>query len=144
MKHVNKSLRSKSRERKMTKDSNFKLSFHSQKLFWLLNHVSYVNVTLYGFLALIANSFYHRYQGILYVNASMELQTKTVDKHLGPANNYMFKVNNRNTRTSCKIYSKFTIKTSDRHQWRLSGVFITNFEHIPHLVLVFLLLTLSS
>ena len=28
-------------------------------------------------------------------------------------------------------------------QWHLSGVFIVNFEHISHLVLVFLLLTLS-
>ena len=28
-------------------------------------------------------------------------------------------------------------------QWRRSGVFIFNFEHILHLVLVFLLLTLS-
>ena len=28
-------------------------------------------------------------------------------------------------------------------QWRRSGVFIVNFEHILHFVLVFLLLTLS-
>ena len=28
--------------------------------------------------------------------------------------------------------------------WRRSGVFIVNFEHISHLVLVFLFLTLSS
>ena len=28
-------------------------------------------------------------------------------------------------------------------QWRRSGVFIVNFEHISHLVLVFLLLTLN-
>ena len=28
-------------------------------------------------------------------------------------------------------------------QWRRSGVFIINFEHISHLVLVFLFLTLS-
>ena len=37
---------------------------------------------------------------------------------------------------------KLTIKTSERHQWR-SGVFIVNFEHIPHLALLFLLLTLN-
>ena len=47
--------------------------------------------------------------------------------NLNPANNYMFKVNNRNTR---------------RH-WRRSGIFIVNFEHISHLALLFLLLTLS-
>ena len=39
-----------------------------------------------------------------------------------------FKVNKRNTRTRCEICSKLTIKTS---------------EHISHLVLVFLLLTLN-
>ena len=43
---------------------------------------------------------------------------------------YLFKYNNRNTRTRCEIYSKLTIKT-------------VNFEHISHHVLVFLLLTLN-
>ena len=60
-----------------------------------------------------------------------------------PAGNYMFKINDRNTRTRCKICSKLTIKTQERRHWRRSGVFIVNFEHISHLVLVFLLLTLS-
>ena len=41
---------------------------------------------------------------------------------------YLLKVNNRNTRKRCEI---------------CSGVFIVNFEHILHLVLVFLLLTLN-
>ena len=49
-----------------------------------------------------------------------------------PAGNYMFKVNNRNTRTRCEIC-----------YWCRSGVFIVNCEHISPLVLVFLLLTLS-
>ena len=62
---------------------------------------------------------------------------------MNPAGNYMFKVNNRNTRTRCEICSKLTIKTPERRQWRRSGVFIVNFEHISHLVLVFLLLTLN-
>ena len=56
---------------------------------------------------------------------------------------YMFKVSNRNTRARCEICSKLTMKTPERHHWRRSGVFIVNFEHILHLVLVFLLLTLS-
>ena len=51
--------------------------------------------------------------------------------------------NNRNTRTRCEIRSKLTIKTTKRRQWGRSGVFIVNFEHISHLALVFLLLTLS-
>ena len=38
--------------------------------------------------------------------------------------------------------SKLTIETVQRH-WRRSGVFIVNFEHISHLVLLFLLLTLN-
>ena len=41
----------------------------------------------------------------------------------------MFKVNNKDT---------------ERRHWRRSGVFIVNFEHILHLVLVFVLLTLSK
>ena len=56
-----------------------------------------------------------------------ELKTKMCPY---PAGNYMFKVNNGNTRTL-------------QRQWRRSGVFIVNFEHISHLVQVFLLLTLS-
>ena len=39
---------------------------------------------------------------------------------------------------------KLTIKTPERHQRRRSGVFIVNFEHISHLFLVFLLLTLNK
>ena len=60
-----------------------------------------------------------------------------------PAGNYMFKVNIRNTRARCEICSKLTIKTPERCHWRRSGVFIVNLEHISHLVLVFLLITLS-
>ena len=47
----------------------------------------------------------------------------------------MFKVNNKNNRAKCEIYSKLTTKTP--------GVFIVNFEHISHLNLVLLLLTLG-
>ena len=60
-----------------------------------------------------------------------------------PAGNYMFKVNNKNTRTMCEICSKLTIKIPERRHWRCSGIFIVNFEHISHLALVVLLLTLS-
>ena len=56
----------------------------------------------------------------------------------------MFKVNTKSTKTSCEICSKLTIKTPERRQWRRSGVFIVNFEHIPYLVLVLLFLTLSK
>ena len=57
--------------------------------------------------------------------------------------NYMFKVNDRNTRIRFGICSNFTIKIPQRRQWRRSGVFIVNFEHISNLILLFLLLTLN-
>ena len=60
-----------------------------------------------------------------------------------PVGIYMFKVKNRNTRPRCEICSKLTVKTPEQSHWRCSGVFIVNFEHTSHLVLVFLLLTLS-
>ena len=63
---------------------------------------------------------------------------------LYPASIYLFKANNRNTRTMCEICSKLTIKTPERRRWRRSGIFIVNFEQIFHIVLVFLLLTLSQ
>ena len=49
----------------------------------------------------------------------------------------MFKVNNRNTRTRCKICPKLTVKTPKRRHWCRSGVLIVNFEHISLLVLDF-------
>ena len=49
---------------------------------------------------------------------------RQIFKSAFPAGNYMFKVNSRNKSRS--------------------GIFIVNFEHISHLVLVFLLLTLST
>ena len=60
-----------------------------------------------------------------------------------PANIYLLKVNNRNTRKRCEICSMLTIKIPERRHWRRSGIFIVNFEHISLLVLVFLLLILS-
>ena len=55
----------------------------------------------------------------------------------------MFNVNNGNTRTSCEIYPKLTIKTPEKRYSGHSGVFFVNFEQISHLVLVVLLLALS-
>ena len=56
-----------------------------------------------------------------------------------PAGIYLLKVNNKNIRTIWEICSKLTIKTPERHRCRRSGIFI--FEHVSHLVLVFLLST---
>ena len=65
----------------------------------------------------------------------MQKYTLRYSSNILPASNYMFKVNNRNTRATCKICSKLTIKTPERGQgqWRRSGVFIVNIEHISHL-----------
>ena len=60
-----------------------------------------------------------------------------------PAGKYMFKFNSRTTRTRYEICSKLTIKILERCQWRRSGVFVVNFEHISNIVLVFLSLTLN-
>ena len=46
-----------------------------------------------------------------------------------PVDIYMFKANNRNTKTRCEICSKLTIKIPKRRHWRRSGAFIVNFEH---------------
>ena len=61
-----------------------------------------------------------------------------------PAGIYLLKVSNRIPRTRCEICPKLTIKTPERHHWHRFGVFVVNFEHILHLVLLFLLLTLSG
>ena len=67
-------------------------------------------------------------------------------KYLGqfPADIFLFKVNNRNTRTMHEFYSKFTMKTPERRQWRRSNVFIVYFEQISCIVLVFLFITLNK
>ena len=61
---------------------------------------------------------------------------------------YLLKVNNRNTRARCGICSKLTRKIFwYLNKWIsesiLTKIFIVNFEHISHLVLMFLLLTLN-
>ena len=62
-----------------------------------------------------------------------------------PANIYLFKVNNGNTRTKCEICSKLTIKTLGQRKRHRCGVFIIDFEQISHIVwLMFSLLTLNK
>ena len=48
------------------------------------------------------------------------------------AGNFMFKVNNRNTRTRCEICSNLTIKIPERCHYftPYSSVSIVNFEHV--------------
>ena len=75
----------------------------------------------------------------MYLNPQVTLRIAICISGMYPGGNYMFKVNNRNTRKRCEICSKL----AKRHQNVRSGVFIVNTEHISHLVLGFLLLTMS-
>ena len=59
---------------------------------------------------------------VLLPNSNVEMKNCSVLAHNNTAGNYMFKA---------------------RRHWHPSGVFIVNFQHISHLVVVFLLLTLS-
>ena len=98
----------------------------------------------YWFPFLIKNGVKMFYQPFLFMNTVKDkflFHFFTINNN--PAGICLLKVNNRSTRTRCEICSKLTIKTPERHQWRRSGVFVVNFEHISHLVLVFLLLTLN-
>ena len=52
------------------------------------------------------------------------------DRRRYSAGNYMYKVNNRNTRTRCEIYSKLAIKTLERRHCRSFDVFTVNYEQL--------------
>ena len=78
------------------------------------------------------------------INLRSMTKATFVAQKINPANIYLFKVSNRNTRISCEVCSKLTIKTPERLHWGRSGVFIVNFEHISHLFQVFLLLILDK
>ena len=60
-----------------------------------------------------------------------------------PANISLFKINKRNIRKWCEIFSKLTIKPPEQHHWRCSGVFLVFwvFFFLFTLFLVFLSLT---
>ena len=74
------------------------------------------------------------------INSSDVNSTSPYDPHV---NIYILKYRDHPTPWAFTC-SKLTIKTLEQWRlWRRSGVFIVNFEHISHLVLVFLLLTLS-
>ena len=53
---------------------------------------------------------------VLTIETHQNMETIALEPlgHIYPAGNYMFKVNNRNTRTRCEICSKLTIKTPER------------------------------
>ena len=65
-------------------------------------------------------------------------------RYTNPVSIYLFKVNNKNTKTKCENCSKVTVKAPERRQWQRFGVFIVNFEQISLFYLVFPLLTLNK
>ena len=89
------------------------------------------------------------YQFILFYLSIREKKTYKITKmnfeiHISgtrsfyPVSIYLCKVNNRNIRIRCQVYSKLTIIDT-----RTISLTYINFEHILVLFLVFLLLTLS-
>ena len=63
---------------------------------------------------------------------SLYLQRKNLSgiTNFNSDGNYLFKVNNRNTKTRSEICSKLAIKTPERRLWLRSGVFTVNFEQV--------------
>ena len=53
-------------------------------------------------------------------------QMRNYKETVNLAGNYMFKVNNRNTRTRCEICSKLTIKTLERRYFLLTSQWTCN------------------
>ena len=63
--------------------------------------------------------------------------------NLIPTGIYLLKINNKSTSTRLEICSKLKQERQQNDAGRCSGVFTVNFGHVSHLVLEFLLLTLS-
>ena len=61
-----------------------------------------------------------------------------------PANIYLFKVYDRNTRKKCEICLKLSIKNTWTTSMTLFWCFIVNFELISHIFQKFLLLSLNE
>lgn len=60
------------------------------------------------------------------LNDNDESNAKALPSRKIPAGIYIFKVNDGNARTICKICSKIAIKTPEQRQLRRSSVFIVN------------------
>ena len=112
---------------------NFRVCWHYE-LYLLKRHIFLYLQTTFYISSIILTSFR---QGV--VSPSLHLETNNkrvllirVNNNISrfnnlSANTYLFKVNNRNTRKRLEMCSKLTINTSERRQWRCSGVFIVNF-----------------
>ena len=77
----------------------------------------------------IQKSTFHNDQTLKYFNARVWSHILMTSNKTS-VDNYMFQVNNRNTRTMYEICSKLTIKTPERRHWRHLGVFVVNIEEV--------------
>ena len=76
-----------------------------------------------------------------YRNLNLKLKTSEVNNDL--SKHLPVQSINSNTRARCELCSELTSKTPERRYCCRSGVSVVNFEHISHLVLAFLFLTLN-
>ena len=100
---------------------------------------------LFEFCEIFKNTFFIEHLRlwllpVSYSKSCLQVFFKPLSNVSNPASMCFFKVNKINTTKGCDISLKLITKKRERHH---SIVFIANFEHISHLCLVFLLLTLN-
>ena len=124
----------------------------SFKDFWYVwQYADMSTVTFLRWIAIFTNrcdiGHFHRTRKFAYFQTLLSslcvTSMKISEFALIPVGNYLFKVKSKNTRIRCETCSKLTIKVPERRPTPFSGIFIINFEHISHLCLLFLALTLS-
>ena len=90
----------------------------------------------------MCDMFKSRHHNLLTAKSRKYFSRKGFKLIVFPADIYLLKINDTNTRTRSQICSKLAINTSERRQASF-WYFYVNFEHISHLVVVFLLLALN-
>ena len=89
--------------------------------FWVHRWHTYTHKTSYRKFARLLNVFLFKCSSCLWQSQKIYrrwMQMAWVSPGCNPAGKYVFKVNNRNTRTRCEICSKITIKKPERRQQR--------------------------
>ena len=96
--------------------------------YWLkmsYQNVSYKCLTTYPTFSIIA--FLTPTLSSKTFSGNLTLPQKILECSVRPfaAGIYLFKISNGNTRTMCKIWSKFTIKTPERRHWNFDVVLVS-------------------
>ena len=126
----------------------FVLRFDNPRcVFWKVSNTFWKIILIGGVTTLLLQIFFfYKIYMVFKVTYPTEMRFSKAEFKLVwifPTVTCLLKVNNRNTRARCDICSRLTIKIREQCQWRRSGVFIVNFEHILNHILVFLLLTFN-